>query len=231
MKTNNLPLARCIDHTCLKPEATGRDIHRLVAEATEYGFAAVCVNGRFIADVSKALQGTGIKTCGVVGFPLGASRVNVKTTEATLAVQDGADEIDFVAHLPHLLRCALAQAKTEFQQVVKAARAADPRVVIKVIIESALLLSDVAPDIGRTRIKAACQAARESGCDFVKTSSGFHPAGGASVEAVRVIKENTEGIGVKAAGGIACYQDAMNMIEAGADRLGCTASVKVVTKV
>ncbi len=220
-------LAGKIDHTLLTPEADRSQIHRLVAEATEHHFASVCVNGLFVADVAKALHRTGIKTCAVVGFPLGAGKPTVKAIEATAAVKDGADEIDFVAHLPYLLRGDLTGAKTEFLEIVKAARAANPAVIVKVIIESALLLVDA--DLGEARIQAACQAARESGCDFVKTSSGFHKAGGASVQAVQLMKKHSEGLYVKAAGGIGSYEDAMRLIDAGADRLGCSSSVSIVT--
>lgn len=220
-------LAGKIDHTLLDPEADRRDIHQLVAEATQHRFAAVCVHGVYVADVAKALHETGIHTCAVVGFPMGANKATMKAIEATAAVKDGAREIDFVAHLPYLLRCDLAWAKGEFLEIVKAARSANPGVIVKVIIESALLLQD--PDGAESRIQTACQAARESGCDFVKTSTGFHRAGGASVEAVSLIKKHSGGLGVKAAGGIRTYDHAVKMLNAGADRLGCSASVAVVT--
>lgn len=228
-------LASRIDHTLLKAEATRPQVHRLVAEALQHGFAAVCVGGVFVADVATALRGCPVKTCAVVGFPLGHSKPTVKAIEAAAAVKDGAQEIDFVAHLPNLLKADLHAAKDEFLQVVKAARAVDPQVVVKVIIESALLLSepsDAAPDRGdrgEARIAIACQAARESGCDFVKTSTGFHPAGGATVEAVRLMKKHSGGLYIKASGGIRTYDDAVQMLEAGADRLGCSASVAIVT--
>jgi deoxyribose-phosphate aldolase len=221
-----------IDHTLLKAEATRPQVHRLVAEALQHGFAAVCVGGVFVADVATALRGSPVKTCAVVGFPLGHSKPPVKAIEAAMAVKDGAQEIDFVAHLPNLLKADLQAARDEFREVVKAARAVDPRVVVKVIIESALLLNepgDAAPNRGESRIAVACQAARESGCDFVKTSTGLHPAGGATVEAVRLMKKHSGGLYVKASGGIRTYEDAVRMLDAGADRLGCSASVAIVT--
>jgi deoxyribose-phosphate aldolase len=223
-----MTLAARIDHTLLKPEATGRDIHRLVAEATEHAFAAVCVNGVFVAPVATQLRGTAVKTCAVVGFPLGAAKSTIKAIEATAAIKDGAAEIDVVAHLPALLRADYAAAKAELIEIVRAARSTNPRVVIKVIIESALLAADVTDDEYERRIEAACRAARESGCDFVKTSTGFHPAGGASVEAVRLLKKHSGGLYVKAAGGIRSYDDAVSMIDAGADRLGCSGGVAIV---
>ena len=223
-----MPLASLIDHTKLDAAATGRDIHKLVAEATQYGFAAVCINGRYAADVSKALRGTAIRTCGVVDFPLGASKPTIKAIEATSVVKDGADEIDVVAPLPSLLRRDLAALKAELIETVRASRTVNPQVRIKVIIESALLLAEVDQAEGERRIETACRAALESGCDFVKTATGFHPAGGATIEAVRLMKKHSNGLYVKAAGGIRTRDDAMRMIDAGADRLGCSASVRIV---
>jgi len=225
MSTN---LASRIDHTILKAEALRPEVHKVVAEATEHGFASVCVNGCFVADVAKALRGSGVKTCGVAGFPLGAMKQAIKAIEASSLVKDGAEEIDFVAHLPHLLKLDLASAKAEFLEIVKAARAANRNVVVKVIVESAALMKDVAADVAEARIEFACRAARESGCDFIKTSTGFHPAGGATAEAVRLMKKHSGGLYVKASGGIRSYDDAKRMLDAGADRLGCSASVAIV---
>lgn len=221
-------IAGMIDHTILKAEALRPEIHKVVAEATEHRFASVCVNGVFVADVSKALQGSGVKTCAVAGFPLGAMKATLKAIEATAAVKDGADEIDFVAHMPHLVRKDLQSAKTEFLEIVRAARSANPKVVIKVIVESALLMKDVDAAEAEARIELACRAVRESGCEFIKTSTGFHPAGGATVEAVRLMKKHSGGLYVKASGGIRTLDDAKKMIDAGADRLGCSASVAIV---
>jgi deoxyribose-phosphate aldolase len=164
----------------------------------------------------------------VVGFPLGAMKATVKTMEAVAAAKDGVEELDFVAHLPNLINKDIAATKAEFLEIVKAARSVNPRVVIKVIIESAALMADVDDGEAEARIETACLAARESGCDFVKTSTGFHPAGGASVQAVKLMKKHSGGLYVKASGGIRSYDDAMKMIDAGADRLGCSASVAIV---
>ncbi len=221
-------IAKLIEHTILAPQADRPSVHRVVAEAIEHGFASVCVNGVFVADVAKALHGSGVQTCAVVSFPLGAAKPAIKAIEATAAVKDGAREIDFVAHQPFLLGADVRAAKTEFLEISKAARAANPSVVIKVIIESALLLEGVSADQGEARIEAACRAARESGCDFVKTSTGFHAAGGASIEAVALMKKHSGGLSVKASGGIRTYEHAQKIIEAGADRLGCSASVSIV---
>lgn len=223
-----MSLAGKIDHTLLKPEAGRPEIHRVVAEAIEHGFASVCVNGAFVADVAKMLHGEPVKTCVVVGFPLGACEVAMKAEEAATAVRRGAEEIDFVAHLPFLLSGHEQAAYDEWRVVVKAARAVDPRVCVKVIIESALLMHGVSEAAGASRIQAACRAAARSGCDFVKTSTGFHAAGGATVEAVRMMKAHAGRMQVKASGGIRTRADADRMIAAGADRLGVSSGIAIV---
>ncbi len=221
-------LASRIDHTILKAEAMRIEVQKAVSEALEHGFASVCVNGCFIADVAAALRGSAVKACAVAGFPLGAMKNAVKAIEASSLVKDGADEIDFVAHLPTLMRRDFAGAKAEYMEIVKAARAANPQVIIKVIVESAALMKDVDEATAEARIEAACRAVRESGCDFIKTSTGFHPAGGATVEAVSLMRKHSGGIHIKASGGIRSCDDAKRMIDAGADRLGCSAGVAII---
>jgi deoxyribose-phosphate aldolase len=243
-----MDLASRIDHTILKAEATPAQVQAVIDEALEYGFASVCVNGAYVPQVVRALRGSKVATCAVAGFPLGAGLPAAKALEAALAVKEGAQEIDFVAHLPYLLRADYAETRREFSEVVHAVRAATPGpgntpVVVKVILETALLMQGVSASEAEARIEGACRAARDSGCDFVKTSTGFHAAGGATVEAVRLLKKhsgNVCGAGfqpasgsglalkVKAAGGIRTYDQAMQMLEAGADRLGCSASVEIV---
>ena len=139
------------------------------------------------------------------------------------------EPFDFAADLEQLQRTAdLYRLGPSTAAVVKAARAVSPQVVVKVIIESAALMKDVSADEAESRIEVACRAARESGCDFIKTSTGFHPAGGATVEAVRLMKKQSGGLYVKASGGIRSFDDAKRMLDAGADRLGCSASVAIV---
>lgn len=223
-----MELAKRIDHTNLKPEATPRDIDALVAEAKRHGFASVCVNGRFVQQASEGLAGSDVKTCAVVGFPLGAMKPSVKAIEATAACKDGAWEIDFVASLPALMAKDVAAATDEFMQIVTAARSVRPEVVVKAILETAALMQGVDAAEAEARIAAACRAAQQSGCDFVKTSTGFHPAGGATVEAVQLLRKHAGPMKVKAAGGIRTRDDAQRMIDAGADRLGCSAGVQIV---
>jgi len=216
-----------IDHTNLKPESDTGAIDALCAEATRHGFAAVCVNGRFVSRVAKHLGESDVKPCAVVGFPLGAGKATVEAIEATSACKDGAQEIDFVAPLPFLLSRSLDEARGHFMEIVKSARAVRASVIVKVIIESALLMRDVSADEAEARIALACQAARESGCDFVKSSTGFHPAGGASLAAVELMRKHAGPLSVKAAGGIRSYADAQAMVDAGADRIGCSAGVAI----
>lgn len=211
-------LAAVIDHTLLRPEATAAQIRRLCAEARELGVAAVCVNGSRVALAARELAGSDIAVCAVVGFPLGASATAGKVAEAADALASGATEIDMVADLGAL--------KDEDDDAVQADISAvrseiGERGILKVIIESAALSEE--------EIVRACELAVEAGADFVKTSTGFHPAGGASVQAVRLMRETVgERAQVKASGGIRTLADAEALLEAGADRLGLSGTVAVL---
>jgi deoxyribose-phosphate aldolase len=220
-------LAGMIDHTVLKPEATVADVDRAIGEASEHRFCSVCVSPVFVAHALSRLKGSGVRVCTVCGFPNGTSKPVHKAIEATGLVKDGADEVDVVAHLPHLAAANVDAARAELIEVVRAVRAARRDVVVKVIVESGYLLS-LGADRGERAIATACQAVRESGCDFIKTSTGFHPTGGATAEAVRLMKKYGDGIKVKASGGMRDLTSTMAMVDAGADRLGMSASVAVV---
>jgi deoxyribose-phosphate aldolase len=220
-------LASKIDHTILKPDSTAAEVDKVVAESIQYRFASVCVAPVWVSRVAGQLHGTGVLTCTVAGFPHGTSKSTVKAIEASSAVKDGADEVDVVAHLPHLARHDFEASKAELTEVARACRAVRPDVVIKVIVESAYLLS-LGTEAGEKAIATACRAIRESGCDFIKTSTGFHPAGGASVSAVQLMKKHSDGLFIKASGGIRDLSSAMAMLSAGADRLGLSASVAIV---
>ncbi len=205
-------VAGMIDHTLLKPEATADDVIALCEEATELGVAAVCVSPSQLP-ITAGLGPT-IDVATVIGFPSGAHQPAVKAHEAEVAVDAGAGEIDMVINL------ALAKSGqwNALRHDIAAVRDAAPApTLLKVIIESAALTDD--------EIVACCQAAEAAGADYVKTSTGFHPSGGASVEAVRLMAETVGGrLGVKASGGIRDATTARAMIEAGATRLGCSAS-------
>ena len=223
-------LAARIDHSILKPEATSAEVHRVATEAMQLGCPAVCIGPVWVGRVATMLRGAPVATavCAVVGFPHGTSKATVKAIEATSCIKDGADEIDVVPHLPNLLNRDLHATKAELLEIARAARATRRDVVIKVIVESALLLKALGPERGPAALAVACRAIRESGCDYVKTSTGYHSAGGATVEAVRILKQHAEGLAVKAAGGIRDLATALAMLDAGADRLGMSATVEVL---
>jgi deoxyribose-phosphate aldolase len=221
-----MELSRMIDHTLLKPEATEADIRRLVAEAVEHRFATVCVNGRWVRlaaellQAAGAIEGEGVKVCAVAGFPLGAMKGTVKAMEAIAAVKDGAREIDMVAPLALLLEKQVDELRAEIFEVTRAAKTAFRGTTVKVILETAALTEE--------QTALGCRAAREGGADFVKTSTGFHPKGGATVESVRWLAKYAEGLGVKAAGGIRDRVSAEAMLAAGATRLGTSNGVAIV---
>jgi deoxyribose-phosphate aldolase len=205
-------LAAMIDHTLLKPEATAEEVIALCQEATDLGVAAVCVSPSQLP-ITEGL-GVGIDVCTVIGFPSGAHQPAVKAHEAEVAIDAGATEVDMVVNLG-LVRGGHWAAVTHD---ISAVRASTPdSVLLKVIIESAALSED--------EIVAACKAAEAAGADYVKTSTGFHPSGGASVEAVALMAATVgTRLGVKASGGIRDAGTALRMVEAGATRLGCSAS-------
>ena len=228
-------LAARIDHTILKPEATPEDADRLAHEALEHNFAAVCVNGRFVERVAAALDRArrdkphNVLACAVAGFPLGAMTPMAMAIEATQAAKHGAREIDVVAWLPHLLRNNADALRDDLLHTTRAVRAVAPGIVVKVILETAALRAAAESDAAfESMIETGCAAARASGCDFVKTSTGFHPAGGATIEAVRLMRKHAGELRVKASGGVRTRDDALRMIDAGADRIGASSSVAII---
>lgn len=209
-------IAKMIDHTLLKPEATIDDVVGLIEEAKELGTYSVCVSPSMLPLPDEVDLG-GIKQCVVVGFPSGAVVSEVKAAEAARAVAAGADEVDMVINLGY----AKEHDWDALEYDISVVRDAIPFAVLKVIIESAVLTDE--------EIVEACKAAKASGADFVKTSTGFHPAGGASVEAVRLMKETVgDELEVKASGGIRDAETARAMIDAGATRLGLSSSRAVI---
>lgn len=204
-------LALVIDHTLLTPEATSADVVALCAEADELGVGAVCVSPNW---VSIACKNTRIPIASVVGFPSGSHLPGIKAAEAAQAVSDGASEIDMVANLSWIASGNWSNLENEVAEVRRAIGAA---VVLKVILETGLWSSE--------QIVAACKHSVSGGADYVKTSTGFHKVGGASLDAVRTMRNAVgEDIGVKASGGIRTTADAVAMIEAGASRIGASAS-------
>ena len=216
MKEERKPIASYIDHTLLKADATMGDITRIAGEAASYGFASVCVNPCWVPLCRKLLDGTGVKVCTVVGFPLGAASSRAKASETAAAVEDGADEIDMVINIGYL-RSGMDD---EVLGDIKAVREACLGKVLKVIIEACQLTDE-------EKIRA-CRLAEEAGADFVKTSTGFS-SGGATVADVALMRKAVGGrLKVKAAGGIRTLADARAMIGAGASRIGASAGIAIV---
>ncbi len=213
-------VARRIDHTLLKAEATGDQIQRLCDEARTHGFGAVCVNGRWVSTAAERLYGSGVRVAAVVGFPLGADTTKAKVAQTKEAIHDGADEIDMVADLAAIIEGDMRYLLRQLQAVRRVCHAMRPPVVLKVIIESAALTSE--------QKVLACRAVEQIGGDFVKTSTGLHPAGGATVEDVRLLRETSPRYRIKASGGIRTAQQALAMIEAGADRIGTSSGVAIL---
>jgi len=210
-------LARLIDHTLLKPEATAEQIRRLCAEARHYGFAAVCVNPWWVPLCVQELKGTGVKVATVIGFPLGATTTEAKAFEARQAVEAGAEELDMVINVGALKSGHLDRVQEDIAAVVRAAAGR----VVKVILETGLLTDE--------EKVTACRLAVAAGAHFVKTSTGFGP-GGATVADVRLMRQTVgDQVGVKASGGIRDHATAVAMVEAGASRIGASSSVAIVT--
>ena len=212
-------LAQMIDHTLLAPDATLADVERLCAEAVELQVGAICISPSMLPLKKDALLGP-IKVAVVVGFPSGAHSPETKAVEAKQACDFGADEIDMVVNLA-LVGVSDWKAVTSEVATVRAAISVD--VILKVIIESALWSDE--------QIVGVCTAAVLGGADFVKTSTGFHKSGGASLAAVRLMRKTVgDSIGVKASGGIRSYADAIAMIDAGANRIGASASRAILAE-
>ena len=218
------PMNKYFDHTLLKADATDDQISKLLSEAARYDFASVCVNGSYVSPAADYLEDMDVKVATVVGFPLGASATDAKAGETRIAIRDGADEIDMVANIGAIKDGRWDYVRYEIRilsQICHLSRAKDgEHVKLKVILETCLLTDE--------EIVMACRAAAKAGADFVKTSTGFS-TGGATVHHVQLMKETVgDELQIKASGGIRTLADAKAMIEAGADRLGCSASVEIM---
>lgn len=220
-------LAKTIDHTLLKAIATEQSVRELCAEARKYGFASVCVNPCWVELCAKELSGSGILVCTVVGFPLGANASETKAAEARHAVAQGAREVDMVINLGAAKSGDWKAVEEDIRGVVKASNEAAGKgssvdVAVKVIVETCYLTD--------TEKVKACEAAARAGARFVKTSTGFG-TGGASVEDVRLMRKTVgDRLQVKASGGIRSYHDAIMMLDAGADRIGASSSIAIVSE-
>lgn len=216
-------MAKMIDHTLLRPVATVEDIKKLCQEAYKYEFATVCVNPIFVPMAAKLLANTSVKVSTVIGFPLGANTSETKAYETRNAIKNGAQEIDMVMNLGAFKSGAYDLVQLDIKAVVDATKTAgvSSDVIVKVILETCYLNKD--------EIVQACQLAKSAGADFVKTSTGFGTYG-AEVEDVSLIRKTVgREIGVKASGGIHNYNEALAMLNAGANRIGASAGVAIVT--
>ncbi|WP_147614555.1 deoxyribose-phosphate aldolase [Treponema pectinovorum] len=226
-KISKKELASMIDHTQLSACATKDDIKKLCDEAKLYGFCSCCVNPYYVPFVAEQLEGSDVKVCTVISFPLGSSSIDDKASQAAMCVSEGADEVDMVVNLGcvkdglwedvfeeiYAVRCAVDDIDT----------GSNKKIVVKVILETCYLTDN--------EIVECCLQAKKAGADFVKTSTGFATSG-ASVHAVKLMRETVgNDMGVKASGGIRSLEDALQMINAGATRLGCSAGIKIISEV
>ncbi len=213
-------VAGCIDHTLLAPTATTEQIRQLCDEAKSYGFCAVSLNPRWVAFAAEYLHGSKVKVGGVVSLPSGADTTKIKVAQTRENIFAGADEIDMVADLASIIEADTDYLSHQLKEVLKVCHSMRPAVTLKVIIESAALT--------REQIIFACRIAQDVGVDFVKTSTGMNPAGGATAEAVRLMKESAPKCRIKAAGGIRTAKQAIEMLNAGAERIGTSSGVKII---
>ena len=213
-------LAKLIDHTLLKPDTTEDSIKQLCKEAKEFKFYSVCVNPTYISLASSILKGTEVKICSVIGFPLGASTPEVKALEAEIAISNGASEIDMVINIGALKSQDYKLVKYDISEVVERARTSQKDIVVKVIIETGLLT--------KHEKEIACKLVKETGANFVKTSTGFN-ASGATVYDIELLKKCVgPNIKVKASGGIRTFLEAIKLINVGADRIGTSSGVVIM---
>lgn len=214
-----MKLEKYIEHTILKAEATRAQVKLFCEEAKRYNFATVVVNSYYTELVSRELKGSGVKTCVVIGFPLGSSTKEVKAFETVQAIENGAEEVDMVINIGALKDKNYDVVKEDIEAVVKAA---NNKALVKVIIETCLLTED-------EKIKA-CHISKEAGADLVKTSTGFSVYGATSQDVALLRKTVGDDMGVKASGGIKTTEDAMEMVAAGANRIGSSNGVALVSK-
>ena len=219
MSLSREKLAKMIDSTNVEATASRSDIEKLCKDAVHHGFGCVCVNPIYVKLASQLLKGSDVKVCSTVGFPFGATLPEIKALEAIKAVENGAQELDMVINLSALKSGNYEAVKEDIAAVVDAKRL-DERVIVKVIIETACLMDE--------EKVVACKLAKDAGADFVKTCTGFFGKG-ATVEDVRLMRQTVgEAMGVKAAGGIRTYADAVAMIRAGANRIGTSTAVQII---
>lgn len=214
-----MKLNKLIDHTLLKADATSAQIKQLCQEAKDYDFKSVCVNPAFVPQAAELLKGSDVEVCTVIGFPLGANTTATKVFEAKDAIANGATEVDMVINISQAKDGQWEAVEEEIKQIAEAVKG---KAILKVIVETALLTDE--------EIKNATEATVNTGADFVKTSTGFSTRG-ASLNDVQIMNTVTQGrIGIKASGGVSNRQDALNMVEAGATRIGASKGIQIVSE-
>ena len=213
---DKMSISKIIDHTLLKADSTKEMIEKLCKEAAEYKFASVCINPCYVSLAAELLKDSEVKVCTVIGFPLGASTKEVKAFETENAIKNGADEVDMVINVGDLKNKNYDYVREDIKAVVDAASG---KALTKVIIETCLLTDE--------EKVIACKLSKEAGADFVKTSTGFS-TGGATAADIKLMRETVgENMGVKASGGVRSTEDAISVIEAGASRIGASASISI----
>lgn len=220
--TTKEQLAKYFDHTLLDPMAVADDIRRICNEALECGFYAVCVHPRWVDFAADILRSSGVKVVSVAGFPFGANLIKSTVAEAKAVIMQGADEVDIVADLASILSGDSTYLARQFAEILRVCRSMHPPVLLKVIIEAAALTPE--------QIQFVCGIAQRVGVDFLKTSTGFHKSGGARFDDVRLMAAAAPRCRIKAAGGIRTLADTLAVIEAGASRIGASASVSILSE-
>ncbi|MFA9397798.1 MAG: deoxyribose-phosphate aldolase [Clostridiaceae bacterium] len=213
-------LAKMIDHTILKPEATKEEVLNICKEAIENNFASVCINPGRVLEVAEALKGSSVEVCTVIGFPLGANTTKVKAFETEEAILNGATEVDMVINVGKLKEKDYEYIKEDIKAVVEKAKG---HAITKVIIETCLLSDE--------EKETVCKLAKEAGANFVKTSTGFNKGGATASDIALMRKTVGDSMGVKASGGVRTTKDALTMIENGASRIGASASISIIENI
>jgi len=215
-------LAGCIDHTLLSATAAEQQIRQFCREAVNFSFHTVCVNGRWVSFAAEQLHRSNVKVGSVISLPLGADATSVKVAAARQAVSDGADEIDMVADLAAIIDMDRRYLLNQLKAILKVCRSMKPKVILKVIIESAALT--------RQQKIFACEIAARCSIDFIKTSTGLNPAGGAAAEDIKLMKQTAASCKIKAAGGIKTAKQVLEMLNAGAERIGTSSAVEIMNQ-
>ena len=221
MNPNAQRIAALIDHTILRADATEEDVRQICAEARQYGFASVCVNGYWVSLVASELDGSTVKVCTVSGFPLGAMSTEAKLAETEIAIRAGAHEVDMVINVGALKSGERGSVQREIASLAAACH--EGGAILKVILETALLTDDLK--------RIACQLSKDASADFVKTSTGFSTAGAKESDVALMRNSVGSGMGVKASGGIRTLEDVEKMVAAGASRIGASASISIIQNV